>query len=94
MDPGNWATALGSGAKYGYQLLSVVLVASLMGMLLQWVASRVGVVTGRDLARLCRERFSRRTTVFLWLTCEIAIIASTSGASAVRWRCNCCSASR
>ncbi|SAL44497.1 Nramp family divalent metal transporter [Caballeronia humi] len=75
MDPGNWATALGSGAKYGYQLLSVVLVASLMGMLLQWVASRVGVVTGRDLARLCRERFSRRTTVFLWLTCEIAIIA-------------------
>ncbi len=75
MDPGNWATALGSGAKYGYQLLSVVLVASLMGMLLQWVASRVGVVTGRDLARLCRERFSRRTTVFLWITCEIAIIA-------------------
>jgi manganese transport protein len=75
MDPGNWATALGSGAKYGYRLLGVVLLASLMGMLLQWVASRVGVVTGRDLARLCRERFSRRTTLFLWITCEIAIIA-------------------
>ncbi|BCF89085.1 membrane metal-ion transporter [Paraburkholderia largidicola] len=75
MDPGNWATALGSGAKYGYQLLSVVLVASLMGLLLQWVASRVGVVTGRDLAQLCRERYSRRTTIFLWITCEIAIIA-------------------
>ncbi|SAL05953.1 manganese/iron transporter [Caballeronia calidae] len=75
MDPGNWATALGSGAKYGYQLLSVVLAASLMGLLLQWVASKVGVVTGRDLAQLCRERYSRRCTLFLWITCEIAIIA-------------------
>ncbi|KND61583.1 Manganese transport protein MntH [Candidatus Burkholderia verschuerenii] len=75
MDPGNWATALGSGARYGYQLLSVVLLASLMGMLLQWVASRVGVVTGRDLAQLCRERYSRRTTLLLWIACEIAIIA-------------------
>jgi manganese transport protein len=75
MDPGNWATALGSGARYGYQLLFVVLLASLMGMLLQWVASRVGVVTGRDLAQLCRERYSRRTTLLLWIACEIAIIA-------------------
>jgi manganese transport protein len=75
MDPGNWATALSSGARYGYQLLFVVLLASLMGMLLQWVASRVGVVTGRDLAQLCRERYSRRTTVVLWLACEVAIIA-------------------
>ncbi|SPB14160.1 manganese/iron transporter [Caballeronia novacaledonica] len=75
MDPGNWATALGSGAKYGYQLLSVVLAASLMGLLLQWLASKVGVVTGRDLAQLCRERYSRRSTLFLWITCEIAIIA-------------------
>ena len=63
MDPGNWATALTSGAKYGYQLLSVVLLASLMGLLLQWVASKVGVVTGRDLAQLCRQRYSRRTTL-------------------------------
>ncbi|WP_244813530.1 Nramp family divalent metal transporter [Caballeronia sp. Lep1P3] len=75
MDPGNWATALSSGARYGYQLLFVVLLASLMGMLLQWVASRVGVVTGRDLAQLCRERYSRRTTLVLWLACEVAIIA-------------------
>ncbi|MDR3095578.1 MAG: Nramp family divalent metal transporter [Paraburkholderia sp.] len=75
MDPGNWATALGSGAKYGYQLLSVVIAASLMGLLLQWLASRVGVVTGRDLAQLCRERYSRRTTLALWIACEIAIIA-------------------
>ncbi len=75
MDPGNWATALGSGAKYGYQLLSVVLLASLMGMLLQWLASKIGVVTGQDLAQLCRQRYSRRTTLFLWITSEIAIIA-------------------
>ncbi|MDR5756952.1 Nramp family divalent metal transporter [Caballeronia sp. LZ035] len=75
MDPGNWATALASGARYGYSLLFVVLVASLMGMLLQWVASRVGVVTGRDLAQLCRERFGRRTNFALWVACEIAIIA-------------------
>jgi manganese transport protein len=75
MDPGNWATALAGGARYGYDLLFVVLSASLMGMLLQWVASRVGVVTGRDLAQLCRDRFSRRTTLWLWVACEIAIIA-------------------
>jgi manganese transport protein len=75
MDPGNWATALGSGAKYGYQMLGVVLAASLMGLLLQWVASKVGVVTGRDLAQLCRERYSRRTSLLLWIACEIAIIA-------------------
>ncbi len=77
MDPGNWATALASGARYGYQLLFVVLLArSLMGMLVQWVASRVGVVTGHDdLAQLYRERYSHRTTLVLWLACEVAIIA-------------------
>lgn len=75
MDPGNWATALGSGAKYGYQLLGVVIAASLMGLLLQWLASRVGVVSGRDLAQLCRERYSRRTALVLWIACEITIIA-------------------
>ncbi|RAR62649.1 manganese transport protein [Paraburkholderia unamae] len=75
MDPGNWATALGGGAKYGYQLLSVVFASSLMGLLLQWLASKVGVVTGKDLAQLCRERYSPRLTIMLWLGCEIAIIA-------------------
>ncbi|MGF6780685.1 Nramp family divalent metal transporter [Paraburkholderia sp. GAS334] len=75
MDPGNWATALAGGASFGYRLLSVVLLSSLMGMLLQWVSSRLGVVTGRDLAQVCRERFSRRVTRFLWLTSEVAIIA-------------------
>ena len=75
MDPGNWATAISSGAKYGYQLLGVVMLASLMGALLQWLSSQIGVVTGQDLAQLCRQRFSRRTTYFLWITSEIAIIA-------------------
>jgi manganese transport protein len=75
MDPGNWATALAGGASYGYTLLSVVVMSSLMAMLLQWVSSRLGVVTGRDLAQLCRERTGRRTTLFLWVASEIAIIA-------------------
>ncbi|MEX3785177.1 Nramp family divalent metal transporter [Paraburkholderia sp. BR14374] len=75
IDPGNWATALGAGAGYGYRLLGIVLLASLMGMLMQWLSSRLGVVTGRDLAQLCRERNGRRTTLFLWLTSEVAIIA-------------------
>ncbi|MGI4861526.1 MAG: Nramp family divalent metal transporter [Janthinobacterium lividum] len=75
MDPGNWATDLAAGAQYGYALLSVVLLASLAAMLLQWVSSRVGLVTGRDLAELCRERFGRRMTLFLWIASEIAIIA-------------------
>ena len=57
IDPGNWATALGAGAGYGYRLLGVVLLASLMAMLLQWLSSRLGVVTGRDLAQVCRERY-------------------------------------
>lgn len=75
MDPGNWATDLAAGAQYGYTLLSVVLVASLSAMLLQWIASRVGLVTGRDLAQLCREHFGPKTTFALWIACEIAIIA-------------------
>lgn len=76
MDPGNWATAISGGARYGYALLSVIAAASLVAMLLQWMAARVGVVTGRDLAQLSRERFSRRTTIGLWLASEIAIIAT------------------
>ncbi|ASV99132.1 Nramp family divalent metal transporter [Paraburkholderia aromaticivorans] len=75
IDPGNWATALGAGAGYGYRLLGIVLLSSLMAMLLQWLSSRLGVVTGRDLAQICRERTSRRGTLFLWVTSEVAIIA-------------------
>ena len=75
MDPGNWATDLAAGAQYGYTLLSVVLLASIAAVLLQWTASRVGLVTGRDLAQLCRDRFGRKTTYALWLASEVAIIA-------------------
>src|SRR5689334_5223196 len=75
MDPGNWATAIAGGAKYGYSLLIVIALSSLVAMLLQWIAARVGVVTGRDLAQLCRERFPRRVTIGLWVASEIAIIA-------------------
>ncbi|MEZ2306482.1 Nramp family divalent metal transporter [Paraburkholderia sp. RCC_158] len=75
IDPGNWATALGAGAGYGYQLLGMVVLSSLMAMLLQWLSSRLGVVSGRDLAQVCRERSGPRRTIFLWLTSEVAIIA-------------------
>ncbi|MDR3398331.1 MAG: Nramp family divalent metal transporter [Pandoraea sp.] len=75
MDPGNWATAIAGGARYGYTLLCVVLLSSVMALLLQWLAARVGLVTGRDLAQLSRSQYSRRTSLALWVLCEIAIIA-------------------
>lgn len=75
MDPGNWATAIAGGARYGYTLLSVVLLSSVMALLLQWLSARVGLVTGRDLAQLSRSQYSRRTSLLLWVLCEIAIIA-------------------
>src|SRR5690348_18161621 len=75
MDPGNWATALAGGSAYGYTLLAVALISSLMAMLLQVLCSRLGIATGRDLAQLCRERFPRPVSHALWLLAEIAIIA-------------------
>jgi manganese transport protein len=75
MDPGNWATDLGGGAKFGYRLLSVVLISNLMAMFLQALSAKLGIVTGRDLAQACREHYSRRTTFLLWVACEIAIAA-------------------
>jgi manganese transport protein len=75
MDPGNWATDLAGGAKYGYTLLSVIMVSNLMAILLQALAARLGIVSGRDLAQACRDHYSRATTIFLWVLCEIAIAA-------------------
>src|SRR5215831_1526632 len=75
MDPGNWATDLGGGAKFGYTLLCVILLSNLMAMLLQALSAKLGIVTGRDLAQACRETYSRRTSIFLWIVCEIAIAA-------------------
>ncbi|HEX5475047.1 MAG TPA: Nramp family divalent metal transporter [Vicinamibacterales bacterium] len=75
MDPGNWATDLEGGAKYGYALLSVIMLSNLMAILLQALAARLGIASGRDLAQACRDHYSRPTTLVLWALCEIAIAA-------------------
>ena len=75
MDPGNWATDLAGGARFGYTLLSVILMSNLMAMLLQTFAVKLGIVTGRDLAQACRDHFSRPVSFMLWVLCEIAIAA-------------------
>jgi len=75
MDPGNWATDIGGGSKFGYALLSVVLISSLMAMFLQALAAKLGIATGRDLAQACRDHYSRRMAIFLWVVCELAIAA-------------------
>jgi len=75
MDPGNWATDIGGGAKFGYTLLSVVLISNLMAMLLQALSAKLGIAMGRDLAQACREHYSRRASFVLWVICEIAIAA-------------------
>jgi manganese transport protein len=75
MDPGNWATDLAGGARYGYTLLSVIMLSNLMAILLQALAARLGIASGRDLAQACRDHYSRPTTIFLWVLCEIAIAA-------------------
>jgi manganese transport protein len=75
MDPGNWATDIQGGSKFGYALLSVVVVSSLTAMFLQALSAKLGIATGRDLAQACREHYSRRTSLVLWVLCEIAIAA-------------------
>jgi manganese transport protein len=75
MDPGNWATDLAGGSRYNYSLLSVILLSNLMAVLLQSLAIKLGVVTGRDLASACRDHFSRPVSFGLWILCEIAIAA-------------------
>ncbi|PVZ13919.1 manganese transport protein [Pseudomonas sp. URIL14HWK12:I9] len=75
MDPGNWATDLAGGSRLGYLLLSVILLSSLMAVVLQALSARLGIATGLDLAQACRERCPMPVNIFLWLACEIAIIA-------------------
>ena len=75
MDPGNWATDLAGGSKYNYSLLSVILLSSLMAMFLQYLALKLGIATGADLAQLCRRHYGKRASVFLWIFAEIAIAA-------------------
>ena len=75
MDPGNWATDLAGGAKYGYTLLFVILVSNLMAILLQHLCVKLGIATGRDLAQACRDHYAKPAIFGLWLLCELAIAA-------------------
>src|SRR5512140_733220 len=75
MDPGNWATDLEGGARFGYRLLWVLVMSNAMAILLQTLSARLGIVTGRDLAQACRETYPRPVSLALWVLCEIAIAA-------------------
>jgi len=75
MDPGNWATDLAGGSKFGYTLLSVILISNLMAIVLQALAGKLGIVTGRDLAQACRDNYSKPVNFVLWILCELAIAA-------------------
>ena len=75
MDPGNWATDLAGGAQFGYSLLYVILCSNLMAVLLQGLSSKLGIVTGRDLAQACRDAYSPRLSFALWVIAELAIAA-------------------
>jgi len=75
MDPGNWATDLSGGARFGYALLMVVMISNFMAILLQHLCIKLGIATGRDLAQACRDHYSTPTVWALWILCEIAIAA-------------------
>jgi manganese transport protein len=75
MDPGNWATDLAGGARFGYTLLFIIMLSNLMAILLQALAARLGIATGRDLAQACRAYYPRPVNLVLWIACELAIIA-------------------
>ncbi len=75
MDPGNWATDIAGGSTFGYSLLSVIVISNLLAVLLQGLAAKLGIATGRDLAQACRDHYSRTTSIFLWIICELAIAA-------------------
>src|SRR5215471_9114638 len=76
MDPGNFATNIQSGAKYGYALLWVVVLSNLIAMLFQALSAKLGIVTGQNLAELCRDRFPRPVVIAMWIVSEIAAMAT------------------
>src|SRR6476619_5613850 len=76
MDPGNWATDIAAGSRFGYALLWVLLMSNLMAVLLQTLSARLGVVTGHDLAQACRAEYSKHVNLVLWLLAEVAIAAT------------------
>ena len=75
MDPGNWATDLAGGSQFGYTLLSVILLSNMFAMVLQSLSAKLGIVTGLDLAQACRAHYGKATRLFLWVMCELAIVA-------------------
>ena len=75
MDPGNWATDIEAGSRFGYALLFVVMFSSLSAIVLQCLCARLGIVAGKDLAQACSERYGQTTRIFLWLMAEVSIIA-------------------
>ncbi len=76
MDPGNWGTDIEGGARFGYQLLWVILAANLMAILMQILSAKLGIATGKSLPEVCRDHYSPRLTIFLWMTAELAAIAT------------------
>ncbi|MEO8664111.1 MAG: Nramp family divalent metal transporter [Ignavibacteria bacterium] len=75
VDPGNWATDLAGGARFGYILISVILISNIFAIFLQHLSLKLGIVTGRDLAQACRDHYSKPVSLILWVLCEIAIAA-------------------
>src|SRR5213082_4294322 len=76
IDPGNFATNVAGGSKFGYTLLWVIVASNLMAMLIQMLSAKLGIATGRNLPEMCRERFSRRTSLGLWVQAELIAMAT------------------
>src|SRR6058998_1886597 len=76
IDPGNFATNIAGGSKFGYTLLWVIVASNLMAMLIQTLSAKLGIATGRNLPEVCRDRFSRRTAIALWLQAEVIAMAT------------------
>src|SRR3972149_200227 len=76
MDPGNWGTDIDGGSRFGYQLLWVILLSNMMAILMQTLSAKLGIATGRTLPQLCRDRYPRTLNLFLWITAELAAMAT------------------
>lgn len=76
IDPGNWGTDIAAGSKFGYSLLWVVVMSNLIGMFMQYLSSKLGIATGRSLSENCRDNLTKKKSFFLWITAEIAVIAT------------------
>src|SRR3954452_13225806 len=76
MDPGNFATNIAGGSKFGFTLVWVIVASNLMAMLIQTLSAKLGIATGRNLPEVCRERFSPRTTIGLWIQAEVIAMAT------------------